>query len=223
MRYRACASRGASSTRSSLPSVLDLGSAFRSSPLCQELAAIAFERKPWPTSKAKRQHFVPRFLLAGFLAPGTDRLMQLEISSGRSVAVQPHLAASRRRFYDLPERAAGEPGDLEAWLALIENHSAAALSRLLNDPTALSHADRATLSLFLALVDGRTPAGNARNAGLSTEIMQLLMTGVLFSPKAFAERHRDGGGQSDEELEMTRARLLQSLRDGSLEFAVGAA
>jgi hypothetical protein len=210
----------ASVSTSSLGLMLDLGTAFRSSPLWQELAAIAFEGKPWPTSRAKRQHFVPRFLLAGFIARGKDRLVQLDLSSGRTVAVQPHLAASRRRFYDLPEAAAGERGDFEAWLALIESHSAGALSRLLDNPRELSHPDRATLSLFLALIDGRTPAGNARNVGLSTDIMRLLMTGALFSPRAFAEQQRRAGSErTDDELEESRMRMLQALRDGSLHFA----
>jgi hypothetical protein len=199
--------------------VLDLGSAFRSSPLWQELASIAFGDKPWPTSEAKRQHFVPRFVLSEFLAPGRERIVQLSLRTGQAQAVRPHLAASRKGFYNLPERENGEPGDLEAWLALIESHSATALRRLLEDPKGLTHPDRATLALFLAIVDGRTPGGSARNTRLSSNIMRLLMTGALFSPAAFARDWRKAGSdKTDDEIEATRARILAGLRDGSMDF-----
>jgi hypothetical protein len=199
--------------------VLDLESAFQSSPLWQELAAIALGEKPWPTSQAKRQHFVPRFVLSGFLAPGSERLAQLTVRTGQTHQVLPHRAASRNRFYSLPERENGEPGDLEAWLSIIESHSAGALQRFLDHPKALSHADRATLALFFALIHGRTPGGNAQHSALSSNIMRLLMTGALFSQEKFASDMRKAGlDESPEEREASRLRLLAGLRDGSVDF-----
>ena len=54
--------------------------AFDNGPLGHELAAIAAGSKPWPESKARRHHYVPRFQLAKFAKDGKS-LFQLHTTA----------------------------------------------------------------------------------------------------------------------------------------------
>ncbi|CAB4906716.1 unannotated protein [freshwater metagenome] len=193
---------------------------FKASPLWREIEAIGLGEKPWPRPRAKRHHFIPRFLLAGFVDGAGSRVAQLSVRTGTTVMADPATAGSRRRFYDLPKAAAGDVGDLEGFLGVVESHCAPIIKKLGDATGTTSEVDRASLSLFLALVDGRTPSGNAASSQLSSTTMRLLMTGVLASREAFLQDSRKHGDLTPEnELERTRLRLLAGLEDGSVEFA----
>src|ERR671925_2277234 len=131
-----------------------------SSPLLQEMQAIAERKKALPDSDAKRHHFVPEFLLRRFSAQrnGRHRLCQLDVHTGKPVWVDPGTAASRRQLYSLPDREGGTHNLIEGYFSIVEGHAAAAIHRLC-DTARLDLSDRSTIAFFIALLEGRTLGG----------------------------------------------------------------
>jgi Protein of unknown function (DUF4238) len=180
---------------------------FRASPLFQELESI-IECDDWgrfDRSKAKRQHFIPLFLLSRFTSlgrNGNERLCQLDVRTGRPRWVGPQTAASRRHFYAI-DNERGDKNRLEAFLALVEGHAAPALARLLEAPGEFSDADRATLCFFLALMNARTPGAIHRTQSMSKVLMKAMLGTQLSDSEVFARDYRKhvDGDESDEELE----------------------
>lgn len=133
--------------------------ALRQSPLFQALFEVVesgdyslFE------SEAKRQHFVPQFLLRSFATDAAaERVHQLDVSTGANRSVRIDEAASRRWFYAIEDEEGNRNNQIEGFLSFVESYAAEALSRLLEDPGHLSDADRGTLSFFFSLLDQRTP------------------------------------------------------------------
>src|SRR5207248_10773598 len=109
---------------------------------------------------AKRHHFVSQFVLRGFGHPhdGKDCVFQME-TEGRKAPrrVQIAKAASRNRYYAVPDADGKLSNRNEGYLALVEDEAAYALRRLRDDPHAIKPGDRATIALFLALQMMRTP------------------------------------------------------------------
>ena len=201
----------------------EIDQAFRESPLIVELEAVAkggdFSSFDSP---AKRQHFVPRFLLGRFAeqVAGKELIYQLDIDSGSTQRVETKSAASRRYFYALLDEEGNRNNRIEGFLARVESHAAVALRTFLADPLALTPGDRATLSLFFALQDARTPISTERSAGASNTIMRLLFAAEFTNRELFAERYQQLYGATDPEVvEETRKTLLRNLADGEVEFS----
>ena len=197
--------------------------AFRESPLFQELERQAAAGE-WESfeSEAKRQHFIPRFLLSRFAQNDDSRefLFQLDVSSGRPNRIAPAQAASRRYFYAILDEEGQRTNRVEGFLAVAESYAAPALDRLLDDPGALVPGDRATLSFFFALLDGRTPGGADRMAASSNAFMRMLFTTEFADTEKFAATYRKLLGEaSDGAIEEFRQEVLRGLDEGRIELA----
>jgi hypothetical protein len=197
--------------------------AFAESPLFVELQRL-FESGDLDRleSAAKRQHFVPRFLLAHFAheRDGKELLFQLDIESGESREIETRSAASKRYFYAILDEQGARSNRIEGFLSLVESHAAEALDRLLGDPRGLSLPDRATLSFFFALQDARTPAATERMAAISDTTMRLLLANEFSDVEAFTRAYHElFGDASEEEIEAFRQDVLRRLQDGSVGFA----
>jgi hypothetical protein len=195
----------------------ELDAAFAASPLIAELLAVDIEQLD---SEAKRQHFVPQLLLRGFARPKgrTHELFQLDVRSGKPIRTNTRAAASRRLLYLIEERDGTRHNRLEGFLSRVESHAAPALVRLLEDPTALTDPDRATLAYFFAIQTQRTPSAAARMERMSNVIFQTLAGSVFSDRKAFTERYReffaDEPEKTDEEVEAFRVEVIESIRTG---------
>jgi len=197
--------------------------AFNESPLFVELLRL-FESGDLEglESSAKRQHFVPRFLLAHFATDrdGKELLFQLDVESGEAREVETRSAASKRYFYASLDEQGVRSNRMEGLLSLVEGHAAEALQRLLADPPGLALPDRATLSFFFALQDARTPAAAERMAAISDTTMRLLLANQFTDTEAFTEAYIELFGEASEEtIEEFRLDVLRRLDDGSVGFA----
>lgn len=91
------------------------------------------------------------------------------------------------RFYRLTEEDGTQHQRVEYILSVVEKHAAPALERLSTAPADLSAADRATLSVFFALQEGRTLAGLERIVALVEQTMEAIVVGRLADPAMFAK------------------------------------
>ncbi|HEX6665889.1 MAG TPA: DUF4238 domain-containing protein [Solirubrobacterales bacterium] len=195
--------------------------AFETCPLGRELAEIGEGRKPWPESKARRQHYVPRFQLAKFSIDGKT-LFQLNTKSGQPRKTTPTDAAFKKDFYIYKDEDGGRINVLEGFFAMVENHAADSLVRLLADGD-LSAEDRATISFFLALQWARTPGALKRAQKLASDVMSSQIATKYKDKRAFAElrdRLKAEGkddGMTEAEAENLRLETVQMFRDGKLE------
>jgi hypothetical protein len=197
--------------------------AFRASLLFQELERRA-AAEDWAgfESEAKRQHFIPRFVLSRFARCDGKRefFFQLDVNSGKASRIAPGQAASRRHFYAIVDEEGQRSNRVEGFLALVESHAAVALDPLLDNPAGLAPADRATLSFFFALLDGRTPGSADRMAVSSSSIMRMLFTTEFADTETFAATYRKlFGDASDDTIEDFRQGLLCDLKEGRVDFA----
>jgi Protein of unknown function (DUF4238) len=201
--------------------LVNLREGFFSSPLLRELSEIAGRGEPYPESSAKRHHLVPRFLLARFVRRDSarERIMQLDVRSGATKWVDPAAAASRSRFYRLTDDDGTVHQRFEFYLSRVESHAADAIRRLGARPRALSPGDRATLSIFFALLEGRTIAGLDRISRLAQTSLQTLLAARLADPDAFADDLAEALGMDDPEgIERQRKWMVSALKDGRIKL-----
>ncbi len=129
--------------------------AFRASPLMQELTDV-FESGEFNRfdADAKRQHFVPRFLLGHFAVQlgESELLYQLDVATGVALRVKSSEAASRRYFYALLDEEGNRNNRIEGFLSRVEAHAADALDRYADGP----HRGRAHARARLAFDEGMT-------------------------------------------------------------------
>jgi Protein of unknown function (DUF4238) len=185
-------------------------------------------------TNAKRHHFLPQLLLRGFARDhqGKDCIFQMETTSRKAPRrVDIRTAASRRRLYAIPD----EDGELsnrhEGYLALVETHAAPAIRRLLDDPSALSPPDRATIAFFVALQTMRTPAAAQQITEIVNATFRMAASERFSDRAAFATSYREqyGDAASDDEVERFRQEVIASVREGRVRlttphggaFAVG--
>jgi len=202
--------------------VLSVGSAYRDSPLFQHLKAISAGARPFPETRARRHHYNPRLIIRGFVGRdegGAQSLFRLDAQTGAPKRTSVDNAGSELRYYQFRDEDGREHNRVETFFSIVETHAAEALNRLLAQPRELSEPDRATLSFFFALLDGRTPAGVDRSAAFNDTTMRLLLATECADPTAFAARYRSAIGEaSDEEIEATRRRMESALREGEIAF-----
>jgi Protein of unknown function (DUF4238) len=146
--------------------------------------------------------------------------MQLDVRSGATKWVDPGTAASRTRFYRLTDDDGTAHQRFEFYLSRVESHAANAVRRLCARPGALSPGDRATLSIFFALLEGRTIAGLDRLSRLAQTSLQTLVAARLADPGGFAEDLGRAVGMNDpEEVERQRQWTISALKDGRIKLA----
>ncbi|MBS1677915.1 MAG: DUF4238 domain-containing protein [Actinobacteria bacterium] len=192
---------------------------FDDCPLGRELASIAAGTKPWPESKARRHHYVPRFQLAKFTKDG-ENLFQLHTGTGQPRKTSPTDAAFKKDLYIYPDQDGGRVNVLEGIFATVENHAADSLRRLLADGE-VSAGDRATISLFLALQWSRTPGALKRAERLASDVLSSQVAADLEDGRTFSKlRDRlkaEGDVATDAAAETLRRETIQKFRDGKLE------
>ena len=202
--------------------------ALRQSPLFQELFDVV-ESGDYSRfdSEAKRQHFIPQFILRRFATdPTGERVHQLDVTSGANRSVRIDEAASRRWFYAMEDAEGNRSNQIEGFLAFVEGHAAEALARLLDDPGHPTDADRGTLSFFFSLLDQRTPGATRRTASIQDGLMRMLFTSEFSNREKFVERYREIFADreaekpaTEEEIEEFRQQLLDDLHAGRVAIS----
>ena len=179
-------------------------------------------------SDAKRHHFLSQFLLRGFgqAWDGTETIFQMEVKSRRAPRrVNVRAAASRHRYYAVPDEDGTLSNRNEAYLALVESHAAPALRHLLEEPSTLAPGERATIAFFVALQTMRTPAAEQQITTVANAAFQSWASEFYSDRRGFAERHREhfGDAETDEEVEAFRRETLSQIRDGGMRLSGRAA
>lgn len=179
-------------------------------------------------NQAKRHHFLSQFLLRGFAEgeKGKERLFQMDTRTRRApMRVPVQTAASRHRYYAVPDEEGNLSNRNEGYLALVEEYAAPALRHLLDDPGSLSPGERGTIAFFVALQTMRTPAAEQQITTVANVAFQNWASEFYSDRRAFAERHREhfGEDKTDEEMEHFRQETLAHVRDGRLRLSGRAA
>lgn len=204
----------------------DIAAALQASPVTAAFAKMAesgdFSRLD--KNAAKRHHFVSQFLLRGFAEgdEGKERLFQMEVQTRRAPERVPvRTAASRHRYYAVPDEDGTLSNRNEGYLAVIEEHAAPALRRLLEDPDTLLPGERATIAFFAALQTMRTPAAEQQIITVANAAFQTWASEFYSDRRAFAERYREqfGEGATDDDIEEFRRETISQIRDGRLTLA----
>jgi len=172
-----------------------------------------------PASHAKRHHFVPQLLLRQFCRTGDARLFQLDVRSGRPIRVSVREAASRRSYYQFEDEEGRKTNAVEAYFALIESHAGPLLKRLA-DEGVVSDPERATLSLFFALLGMRTPSGRRAGETIAKASFEYLVGSYCGDPETFARMYREWRDEdvSAAEAEDFRLRTLEMVKSGGLRL-----
>jgi len=112
----------------------------------------------------KRQHFVPRSYLAGFVDPTTQRghepyLWVYERGQAEPYARAPKKVAIRSYYYSFATPS-GKRDDVEKLLASLETSGIPVLRALVKgrNPADLSDAERRSFSFFVGMLDVRVPS-----------------------------------------------------------------
>lgn len=175
------------------------------------------------SNPAKRHHFVSQFILRGFSRDAdTEFIFQMSASGrGAPIRVPIRTAASRRRFYAVPDDDGKLSNRNEGYLALIETEAAKAIRRLLRNPSAVSPGERATIACFVAFQTMRTPAAAEQTTHIANGALKMA-AGEYYSDRArFAQeyRERNGASASDDEIERFRLELIKQIRSGGVRLA----
>jgi hypothetical protein len=173
---------------------------------------------------AKRHHYVPQFVLRGFADPadGGRRIFQMPTKSRKApLRVGVRDAALRQWLYRVVTPEGGTSNRHEGYLALVEQHAAPAIARLIAGPSSLQPGDRATIAFFIAFQTIRTPAAAEQITALANAALQNAVSEVYSDRKAFAEHHHQhfGPGASDQEIEEFRLDVIEQVRTGKLRVS----
>jgi len=190
-------------------------------PLAKHLREIAEERRPVPSTAARRHHFVPSFALSQFATPRKRDgvLFKLDTQSGRPKKTTPDASCFVEELYSQDNEGALDR-TLEAFFSIVENYAAKALSRLLADPLGLRDEDRQTLAYYFAFQYQRTPVALEHSAA-SQQATMAVMLGLRFAdPDSFRVSYREqfGDDASQEEIEAFRHKTLTMLKGGEIAF-----
>src|SRR4051794_20383539 len=101
-------------------------------PFIQEFRDIAEGSKPMPTTDARKQHYVPSFVLARWATPQTRRppLGPPAVPTGNAATRQPGKVALEKDSYTIDKPAASVNLVFEAFLAIVEKHTLDPIKRL---------------------------------------------------------------------------------------------
>jgi Protein of unknown function (DUF4238) len=196
--------------------------AFGESPVVKQLIAIGKGDASLPRSDARNHHYIPQLLLRRFT--GNNRLLRrLDKSTGEVDKVGVPSAASEEGFYTFDDADGLPTNDVEAYFGIIENHAARALRRM-EDSGELTDVDRATISIFLAMLWIRTPSAREQGEALSQEVFELSAASFYADPGEFRRsyRKREAEGEaepkSDEEVEEFRLEVMDAVQTGGVKI-----
>ncbi len=161
-------------------------------PLVKHLREIAEGKRPVPTTKARRHHFVPSFALSKFATPQKRDgvLFQLDTKSGQPKKTTPEKSCFVEELYTQEDETGTQDRVLEAFFSVVENYAAQAFERFLGDPTKLSDADRQTLAYYLSFQYQRTPVVLEHSAQTQQAMMAVMVGLQSADAESFRERHR---------------------------------
>jgi hypothetical protein len=182
------------------------------------LREIAEGTKSLPDAAARKQHYVPSFLLALWATPrkrgGT--LWALAVDTGEVDKRKPGKLALEKDLYTLDKEATKVNLVIEAFLGVIEQHAAEAIKRLTGAPAGVSDEDRWTIAYFLAIQQGRTPPGLAQHLRVARAAAEQALRAFFGDKEAVAAHYREKINQ-DADLEEIRAFAIKEIkawRDG---------
>lgn len=193
------------------------------SPLVVEMRDYVEGRRPFPTTTARRHHFVPAFALAQFAKPPGGRkswLAQLDVGSHSVGRTRPHDAAYEIELYTYEDSDGERSNSIEVFFSRVETHAAAALTRLRDDPSGLTPGDRQTIAYYLVFQESRTPAGLERGERLRQAAFEITSAIDLSTKASFRKRFGNAlpelapSGGEDE----LRGRMLRQLLDGRVMY-----
>jgi hypothetical protein len=191
-------------------------------PLARHLRELSEGSRPFPTTAARRHHFVPSFSLAKFATPAkrNGNLFQLDVTSGRPSKTTPDESAFIEELYS-QQVEEGQNRALEAYLSVVENYAAPAIGRLLDRPLDLNPKDRQTISYYLAFQYQRTPVVIEHSIANSQVVMELLMSVEFASEEGFKKMYREkiDASVSDQEIAELRHRTQAALQNGEVTFS----
>lgn len=136
-------------------------------------------------SRAKQQHFVPRFYLEYF-ASGTDErvIWTYDKVAGKSWAAQPESTATQENFYSIKKSDGTYFDEIEKWLSGIEYAAAGLYPKVLRGERLLGQ-ERADFSTFLGSFYARSPALINAMAELQGAVLQHQSNVILASEERF--------------------------------------
>lgn len=196
--------------------------AFAESPVVKQLITVGKGDASLPKSDARNHHYIPQLLLRRFT--GDDKLLRrLDKSTGEVDKVGVPSAASQEGFYTFDDADGLPTNDVEAYFGIIENHAARALRRMERSGE-LGHADRATISIFLAMLWVRTPSAREQGEALSQEVFKMSAASFYADPAEFRRSYRkyeteDGAEpKNDKEVEEFRLEVMDAVQTGGVRI-----
>lgn len=149
----------------------------------------------------KRQHYLPRFYLQGFIGP--DNCVAVYDRDAHQVRrQQPANTAVTGHLYTLTDEEGRQRFELEQFLGQVEGRTSALMPRLLAGEH-LEGEDRAEIAMFAALLAVRTPQFIDSIKAFNGEMIKQLMRVMYADVDAVMERIReeaDYEGMSEAEL-----------------------
>lgn len=124
------------------------------------------------SSRAKKQHFVPQFLLRNFAFNNKSQLHAFDKHTDREFIISVGDAAAQSGFYEFALEE--ETVSLEGTLASLEGASSEVIQNIVatESLTNLTDADRVTLALFICVQQSRSLNWHLMLADLNEEIRQ---------------------------------------------------
>lgn len=179
----------------------------------QYLREIAEGKKSLPDAAARKQHYVPSFLLALWATPQKRDgiLWALTVGTGDVDKRKPGKVALQKDLYTLDKEAASINLVIEAFLGLIEQHAADAIKRLAAAPQSISDDDRWTIAYFLAIQQGRTPPGLEQHRAVARAAAEQALHAFFQDKAAVAARYREKINP-DADMAEIRAFAIQQIK-----------
>lgn len=146
-----------------------------------------------PSTAARKQHYVPSFLLARWASPQNrdGALWALTVGSGDVAKRKPGKVALQKDLYTLDKGTASINLVIEAFLGIVEEHAADAIKRVAAAPQNISDDDRWTIAYFLAIQQGRTPPGLEQHRSVARAAAEQTLHAFFKDKAAVAGHYRE--------------------------------
>jgi hypothetical protein len=147
------------------------------------------------STRAKKQHFVPQFLLRNFAFNGQSQLHAFDKHTDREFVVSVRDAAAQSGFYEFALEE--ETVSLESALASLEGAASSVIQRIVvtESLAELTSEDRAVLALFICVQQSRSLNWRLMQADLNNQIRQkaqrLAQETASSLPPEFQDRSAD--------------------------------
>ena len=182
-------------------------------PFVQHLRNIAKGKKSLPDAAARKQHYVPSFLLALWATPQkrAGALWALTVGTGDVEQRKPGKVALETDLYTLDKEAAKVSLVIEAFLGIVEQYAADAIKRLAAAPQSISNNDRWTVAYFLAIQQGRTPPGLEQHLTVARAAAERALH-VFFQDKEAVAAHYREKVNPDADVAEIRAFAIEQIK-----------